>query len=504
MNTLELLTASQMVRADQLAIASGIASLTLMEAAGQAVAQEAVKMVSADAAIAVVCGPGNNGGDGFVAARLLAERGYAVTVVCLDGVADLKGDAAVMAGKWAGPIAAGEAAIPQACLVIDALFGAGLSRPLDGEAALLVTLINSSGIPVLAVDVPSGLDGSTGLAQGPVIEAARTVTFFRLKPGHLLVPGRTLCGEVIVADIGIPASVLKDIDCMTFANKPDLWLSHVPGLTSQTHKYTRGHAVVVSGPPDKTGAARLGARGALRMGAGLVTVASPTAAMAVNAAHLTAIMVAGFDGPRGLADILSDGRRNATLIGPGAGVSLATRLLVQVALEFDAAMVLDADALTSFTLDQDDDAELVVGHLFTLIQENPSRPVVMTPHEGEFKRIFPDLAEGKAGSKLDRARQAAVRSGATIILKGADTMIASPDGRAAINSNAPPTLATAGSGDVLAGFVTGLLAQGMPPFEAACAAVWLHGECATLFGPGLIAEDLPEILPRVLAALFAR
>jgi ADP-dependent NAD(P)H-hydrate dehydratase / NAD(P)H-hydrate epimerase len=504
MNTLELLTASQMARADQLAIASGIASLALMEAAGQAVAHEAVKMVAADAAITVVCGPGNNGGDGFAAARLLAERGYAVTVVCLSRVADLKGDAAVMAGKWVGPIAAGEAAIPQACLVIDALFGAGLSRPLDGEAALLVTLINSSGIPVLAVDVPSGLDGSTGLADGPVIEATRTVTFFRLKPGHLLVPGRTLCGEVIVADIGIPASVLKDIDCMTFANKPGLWQSHVPGLTSKTHKYTRGHAVVVSGPPDKTGAARLGARGALRMGAGLVTVASPTAAMAVNTAHLTAIMVAGFDGPRGLADILSDGRRNATLIGPGAGVSLATRLLVQVALEFDAATVLDADALTSFTLDQDDDADPVVLHLFTLIQENPIRSVIMTPHEGEFKRIFPDLAEGKAGSKLDRARHAAVRSGATIILKGADTVIASPDGRAAINSNAPPTLATAGSGDVLAGFVTGLLAQGMPSFEAACAAVWLHGECATLFGPGLIAEDLPEILPCALAGLITR
>lgn len=241
----------------------------------------------------------------------------------------------------------------------------------------------------------------------------------------------------------------------------------------------------------------MGARGALRAGAGLVTVASPPDAVAVNAAHLTAIMIKGFDGPRGLAEILSDARKNAVLIGPGAGVSLATRLLVQVVLEFDAACVLDADALTSFTLDQDDDDVPVVTHLFDLAKENPSRSVVMTPHEGEFKRLFPDLA----GSKLVRARAAAERAGAIVVLKGADTVIASPDGRAAINDNAPPWLATAGSGDVLAGFVTGLLAQGMPAFDAACAAVWLHGECANLLGRGLIAEDLPEMLPRALARL---
>jgi ADP-dependent NAD(P)H-hydrate dehydratase / NAD(P)H-hydrate epimerase len=278
-------------------------------------------------------------------------------------------------------------------------------------------------------------------------------------------------------------------------NEPTLWAARYPWPAVGGHKYTRGHVVVVSGPAHATGAARLGARGALRVGAGLVTVASPPDAIATNAAHLTAIMLAPFDGARGLADILSDERRNAILIGPGAGVSLATRLLVQVALEFDAACVLDADALTSFTIDQDDDAEPMATHLFTLIAENPQRRIVMTPHEGEFKRLFGELP----GSKLDRAREAAKISGAVVVLKGADTVIAAPDGRAAINDNAPPWLATAGSGDVLAGMITGLLAQGMSAFDAACAAVWLHGECARLFGVGLIAEDLPEMLPQVLA-----
>jgi ADP-dependent NAD(P)H-hydrate dehydratase / NAD(P)H-hydrate epimerase len=283
------------------------------------------------------------------------------------------------------------------------------------------------------------------------------------------------------------------------ANQPSLWQQHYPWPSPDSHKYTRGHAVVVSGPAHATGAARLAARGALRIGAGLVTVASPPDAVAANAAHLTAIMLAPFDGARGLAGILSDERRNAVLIGPGAGVSLATRLLVQVALEFDAAVVLDADALTSFTLDQDDDVEPVVTHLFGLIAETPHRPVVLTPHEGEFKRVFGTLP----GSKLERAQAAAKLSGAVIVLKGANTVIATPDGRTAVNDNAPPWLATAGSGDVLAGMITGLLAQGMAAFDAACAAVWLHGECATAFGPGLIAEDLPEMLPRVLATLYA-
>lgn len=495
---LELLTTDEMTRADGLAVAAGVPSLTLMENAGRAVAEVAAGMAAPGARVVVLCGPGNNGGDGFVAARLLAERGYRVRVVVLGSREVLKGDAAVMAARWGGAVEAlGARSIGDAALIVDAIFGAGLARPVEGAAADAIAAANASRVPVLAVDVPSGLDGSTGAASGPVIQAAKTVTFFRRKPGHVLLPGRALCGEVVVADIGIPDAVAGQVGSRAFVNEPGLWCGVFPHVRADGHKYTRGHAVVVSGPMHATGAARLGARGALRIGAGLVTVASPMEAVGVNAAHLTAIMIVPFAGPRGLGEVLSDARKNAVLIGPGAGVSLATRLLMQVALEFEAAVVLDADALTSFTLDQDDDADPVVGHLFTLIGENVQRAVVMTPHEGEFKRVFPDLA----GSKLERARAAAKRSGAVVVLKGADTVVAAPDGRAAINGNAPPWLATAGSGDVLAGFVTGLLAQGMPAFEAACAAVWVHGECGTCVGRGLIAEDLPEVVGKFLGQI---
>lgn len=495
----ELLTCAEMARADALAVAAGVPSLTLMENAGRAVADEAAKMVAPGAKIAVLCGPGNNGGDGFVSARYLKERGYQVRVACLVPLDQLKGDAAEMAKGLAGAVAEGDQI--DLCgveLIIDALFGAGLSRPIDGECADLLCRVNLDW-PVLSVDVPSGLDGNSGQPLGPVVSATRTVTFFRRKPGHVLMPGRAYCGEVVVADIGIPEVVLSEIRPTALVNSLSFyhWRGWLPRARLDAHKYTRGHAVVVSGPAHRTGAARLAARGALRVGAGLVTVASPMDAVAVNAARLTAIMIAPFEGARGLGEILSDARKNAVLLGPAAGVSPATRLLVQVVLEFDAAVVLDADALTSFTLDQQDDPEPVMNHLFALIKEKPERPVVITPHEGEFKRLFPDLT----GSKLERARAAAERSGAVVVLKGADTVIAAPDGRAAINDNAPPTLATAGSGDVLAGFIAGLLAQRMPAYYAACAGVWLHGECANVFGPGLIAEDIPEMLPRALARL---
>ena len=525
---LELLTTAEMAEADRLAIAAGVPSLVLMENAGRAVAEVAQQMVLARARIAVLCGPGNNGGDGFVAARLLRERGYDVRVACLVDVAALKGDAAEMARRWGGEVepvpdlgsallgpvldvehlAQSTFSIIGSDLIVDALLGAGLDRPLAGTVADVVRVLRKIFLGlvqphltkrplILAVDVPTGVDGNSGGAGCRAMLADRTVTFFRRKPGHVLLPGRTCCGPLTVADIGIPPSVLSTILPQASANGAAIWLDRLPSLRAVSHKYTRGHAVVVSGAAESTGAARLGARGALRIGAGLVTVASPPAAIATNAAHLTAIMLKAFEGPRSLAEILSDARKNAVLIGPGAGVGIATRLLVQVVLEFDAAVVLDADALTSFTLDQQDDPEPVDNHLFSAIKEKPERAVVLTPHEGEFKRLFPDLT----GSKLERARAAAKLAGAVVILKGADTVIAAPDGMAAINENAPPTLATAGSGDVLAGFVAGLLAQRMPAFQAACAAVWLHGECATMFGAGLIAEDLPEILPRVLGKL---
>lgn len=509
----ELLTAEEMGRADALAIAAGVPGLSLMEAAGRAVADAAVDLVAGKGtAIAVLCGPGNNGGDGFVAARLLRERGYRVRVGLLGS---LTGDAAVMAERWGADV---ESLTPttlnDADLIIDALFGAGLSRPLDGVAAEVVAAINASGKPVLAVDVPSGFDGTTGCADGAVVQATRTVTFFRLKPGHLLLPGRRLCGDVRVADIGIPARVLDEIGTRTFVNRPTLWQPAYAVPSLDAHKYTRGHAVVVSGPAESTGAARLGARGALRIGAGLVTLVGSGAATAINATHCTAVMVRAIPSDGTLTEFLSDRRRNAVLIGPGAGVAATTAASVMTVLGSAAAAVLDADALTSFVIDvaeapvkaaglgfvlRSADPEPVKEGLFEAIRAREA-PVVLTPHEGEFKRLFGEIA----GSKLDRARQAAAVSGAVVVLKGPDTVIAAPDGRAAINDNAPPWLATAGSGDVLAGFVTGLLAQRMPAFEAACTAVWLHGECANRFGVGLIAEDLPETLPPVLARLHEK
>ena len=490
MNRLELLTTDEMARADALAVAAGVASLTLMENAGRAVSDVAWQRLKRGDKVLVACGPGNNGGDGFVAARHLKERGCEVVVALLGDRVALKGDAAVMAELWEGSI---ERAAPplagDAALIIDALFGAGLKRALDGVAAAMVEAMNAAGrrgVPVVSVDVPSGLDGSTGFDAGPVVQATETVTFFRRKPGHLLLPGRLLCGGVTVADISIPESVLESLGVRTHANAPALWLQQYPRPLLDGHMYSRGHSAVVAGPAHATGAARMAARGALRIGAGLVTVASPLESVVVNAAHVTAIMLHPFEGANGVADVLADERRNAVLIGPANGVGETTRRMVEIVLASRAAAVLDADALVSYA----GDCEALCG----LIQRRANRNVVLTPHEGEFKRLFGDLE----GSKLERAREAADKSGAVVILKGPDTVIASPDGRAAVNENAPPWLATAGSGDVLAGFVTGLLAQSMPAFEAACAAVWLHGECANVFGPGLIAEDLPVVLPYVL------
>lgn len=488
MSGLELLTTLEMAEADRLASTRGVSGMILMENAGRAVA-DAAERLSTGAPIAILCGPGNNGGDGFVAARLLQERGHDVRLALLGSPENLKGDAARMAKLWTGEIRPwNEEVLEGAGLVIDAIFGAGLSRPLSDEVLRLTTVLTARQLPVLAVDVPTGLDGTSGRVFDGAVRALETVTFFRRKPGHLLEPGRTHCGRVTLADIGIPLEVLEVIRPRAFANAPELWREHFPRPRTSGHKYTRGHAVVVSGPAHATGAARLGARGALRMGAGLVTIASPLDAVAVNAAHLTAIMLQPAALPQGLADVLADTRRNSVLIGPGTGVSSATRQMVEIALASRAGVVLDADALTSFA-----DFRAL---LFARIKGRNGSPTVLTPHEGEFARLFG--APDPVVSKLERARKAAALSGAIMVLKGTDTIIACPEGRAAINENAPPSLATAGSGDVLAGFITGLLAQGMPEFEAACAGVWLHGECANRFGPGLISEDLPEVLPEVL------
>ena len=474
----EILTTAQMARADAYAVDHGIPSLILMENAGRAVA-DAITARFRPCVVTVLCGPGNNGGDGFAVARLLEEEGFTVRVA---HDADPQGaDAAAMSEKWKGArLALTPAALDGAKLVVDALFGAGLSRPLAGATAQMVEALND--LPVVAIDVPSGVSGDTGQPLGAVyVTAALTVTFFRKNPAHLLLPGRELCGELVVADIGIPAEAAST---SLHENTPALW--RYPWPRAQGHKYDRGHCVVVCGPAHATGAARLAARGALRIGAGLVSIASPPDALAVNAAHLTAVMLKPFEGASGLAHLLEDKRLNAVVIGPGLGVGGETRALVDAVLRSGAAIVLDADALTSFM----DDPEA----LFARLHDR----CVLTPHAGEFERLFPGLLDD---DKVAATRAAAERSGAVVLLKGNDTVIAAPDGRCAINANAPPALGTAGAGDVLAGFIAGLLAQGMAAFDAAACGAWLHGDAAARFGPGLIAEDLPEILPQSLKAL---
>ena len=488
---IELLTPVEMGEADRLTIAGGTPGIRLMERAGRAVA-DAVARRPLGTRVAIVCGPGNNGGDGFVAARILAERGFPVSVGLLGARERLKGDAAETAALWRGPVApAADLDLTTAGVIVDALFGAGLDRPLEGEAAEIVRRINAAEVEVVAVDLPSGISGATGEVLGTAVEAEETVTFFRRKPGHVLMPGRLHTGKLRLADIGIPDRVLERIAPKTRLNRPELWRGALPALSAAGHKYHRGHAVVVSGSMAHTGAARLAARGALRAGAGLVTVASPPDALAVNAAHLTAIMLRRMEGAAGLSEILSDDRLNAVILGPALGVGEETRLMVEAALRAPPAVVLDADGITSFTKEPE--------RLFSLVRGR-SAPVVLTPHDGEFARLFPDLA--KEPGKLDRARGAADRSGAVVLLKGPDTVVAAPDGRASIADNAPPHLATAGSGDVLAGIIGGLLSRRLPAFEAASAAVWMHGEAGNVAGIGLIAEDLPEALPKVLSGLF--
>lgn len=500
---LEVLTARQMAEADRLTVAAGISEFRLMERAGSAVADVCLACLAdtEKGRTVVLCGPGNNGGDGFVAARLLRGAGHDVAVAAVASLEHMRGEALLAAQAWDGPVESlDDVDLAGAGLLVDALFGAGLARPLTGATANIVERVNASGKPIVAVDVPSGIHGDTGQAMGVAVRATTTVTFFRLKPGHLLLPGRLRCGKIVLADIGIATETLGEIAPNTLFNTPRLWRRDYPVPSSDGHKYSRGHALVVSGPMPTTGAARLAARGALRIGAGLVTVASPTDALSAHAAQLTSIMLRVADGPEAVGRLLEDARMNAVVIGPGLGVGDTTRALVRAALTAAAdrhrrSFVLDADALTSFA----GDASALAG----LISDAPGA-VVVTPHDGEFSRLFEHEGDDfRSASKLVRARAGAARLGAILVLKGDDTVIAQPDGRASIAAGEAPWLATAGSGDVLAGMVGGLLAQGMPGFEATCAAVYLHAAAARHFGPGLISEDLPETLPIVLRELLA-
>ncbi|MGE0063149.1 MAG: NAD(P)H-hydrate dehydratase [Xanthobacteraceae bacterium] len=491
---MELLTTAEMAEADRLTIAGGVPGIDLLERAGAAVA-DAVAALAAGKTVTVVAGPGNNGGDGFVAARRLMERGYAVRLALVGDRGRLEGDAALAAARWSGPVeGADPAALAAADIAVDALFGAGLAREVEGLPRAMIEAINALGKPVIAVDLPSGINGDSGAVMGAAVRATGTVTFFRRKPGHLLLPGRLHCGRLQVTDIGIPSRVLETVRPQTFANEPSLWWPSFPQPTAEGHKYGRGHAVVVSGGLASTGAGRLAARGALRIGAGLVTIASPREALSAQAAENLAVMVKPVDGAAELGAFMADRRRNALVLGPGGGVGPAMREQVAAGLASGAAVVLDADALTSFA----DEAEALAAAIAAL----PQRSVVLTPHEGEFSRLFNSINKNPIlNSKLEKARSAARVIRAVLLLKGADTVVAAPDGRASISAHAPPTLATAGSGDVLAGMIAGLLAQGAPAFEAASAAVWMHGDAALRFGPGLISEDLPDQLPAVLRGL---
>lgn len=501
-----LLVPSEMAEADRRTIASGTAGIVLMRRAGAAVARAALVLQQqkglAGRPVLVLCGPGNNGGDGFVSAAVLRSWGVPVQLYLLAKRETLSRDAGEAADAFerAGGVTVALADVgqiraalqeTQGLVVIDALYGAGLSRPLEGLAAAVVEAINRSGCPVLAVDVPSGLDGGNGTATGAVVQADRTVTFARKKPGHLLFPGRLLCGITDVCDIGITNETIVAVAPSVRRNGPSAWPCPLPRPRRDAHKYSRGSVLAFAGPFSMTGAIRLAAEAALRVGAGLVTVACDPSSTAALVSHLTAVMVRPLRAPAELEAALADPRLSACLVGPGAGRSEARApALVDLVLHLAGArpaLVLDADALSVFKGEP--------AALFMRLKQR-SVPAVLTPHAGEFRALFPDLGQV---DRLSSVRTAAQRSGSIVVLKGPDTLIAAPDGRAYINDNAPPCLATAGSGDVLAGLVAGLLAQAVPAFEAAAMAVYLHGAAGAICGEGMTAEDLLPALPQVLA-----
>lgn len=493
----EVLTPNEMARADRLAIAAGpLDGYGLMLRAGASVAREILVRFADAPRVAVLCGPGNNGGDGYVAASLLREAGVAVDLYAL-GLPRSGSDAAIAARAWEGlsePLASFRPTKGE--IVVDALFGAGFSRALEGDAAAAVQACRAAGARVVAIDVPSGVDGATGEAAGDAFMATLTVTFARPKPGHLLQPGRRVCGEVVVADIGIGEDVIGEVGSQLNSNVPSLWLADFPVPVDDTHKYRRGHVAIFSGGIAATGAARLSALAAARAGAGAVTMLSPPDAIAVNGAHLTSVILRKAGSMEDVDAFLADRRPAAMVFGPGLDPKPKVgQFLVELIGRLDAStvVVVDASALTSLASDPQP--------LFEAMQRLDGARLVLTPHDGEFARLFPDLAS--VPSKVERARAAAARARCVVVLKGPDTVIAEPGGRAAINVNGTPLLATAGSGDVLSGIVAGLAAQRMPPFQAACAAVWLHAEAATGFGPGLIAEDLPQALLPVLRRVYA-
>jgi hydroxyethylthiazole kinase-like uncharacterized protein yjeF len=476
----EIMTVAEMTAADRAAAEAGTPTTVLMERAGRAVA-EVVRERYARCPTVIWCGPGDNGGDGYVIARHLKRRGWPVRVEALAPPASPA--ARWAAARWKGEVGPLVSGPGSAALYIDCLFGAGLSRPLEGEVDRLARVMPGAA-RIVAVDVPSGVLGDTGLPLGErALKAELTVTFHRRKPAHVLAQGRAACGEVVVVDIGLEAVG----EGRLLENEPGLWAERFPWPAVDAHKHARGRMMAVSGEAWNTGAARLAARGALRIGAGVVTVLSPPNALAVNAAHLEAIMLAPFESEHDLQTRAA--KADAVVIGPAAGVGETTMRHVFALARNGAALIVDADALTSFAEDP--------AALFPALD----RDDVLTPHPGEFERVFPGLLAASP-ERIAATREAARRAGAVVLLKGPDTVVAAPDGRAAVNLNGAPWLATAGAGDVLAGFIAGLIAQGMESFEAACAGAWIHAEAGATHGPGLIAEDLPDLASGVLGNLW--
>ncbi|WP_421361057.1 NAD(P)H-hydrate dehydratase [Agrobacterium rosae] len=468
-----------MARVDACAETSGISIASLMERAGQAVAASALKHYPQAIRYVVLCGTGNNGGDGFVAARALQQSGADVAVYLFGDAGKLKGAARQAFEALDSPVDALDRYDPRfGDVVIDAIFGAGLSRDVPDDVDAIIGKVEAASIPVIAIDLPSGLCGRRGVALGRAFRAERTVTFVARKPGHVLMPGRTLCGSVDVFDIGIPQRILKKHCGSIVENHPGLWMNAFPKANEDTHKFKRGHLTVFSGPSHATGAARMTAMAGFRAGAGIVTIAAPHEALGVLSVTLTAVMVSAIETDEELEAWRDDKRHATYVLGPGFGDMEKARRFVS--LVKDKALVLDADGITAFRQEPK--------QLFDLFANDAPR--ILTPHEGEFGRLFPAIAADDNLSKIEKAQAAAALSNAVIVYKGADTVIAAPDGRAAVNTNAPSSLATAGSGDVLAGIAGGFLAQQVPAFEAAAAAVWLHGDTAQRLGAGLTAEDL--------------
>ncbi len=483
----DILTTRDCGRCDAYADAEGVPRIALMDRAGRGLADAVIARWSRRP-VAVLCGPGNNGGDGYVAARYLERAGWSVTIYAQSDPAKLTGDAAWAHGEWAGAVLPLEGFSPSDyALVIDALFGAGLTRPLEGIAADCVTALARSECVVVSADVPSGVFGDRSARPDVAFAADLYVTFNNLKPAHVLEPAAAACGEVQVVDIGIPPAWTDQIDRLARLNSPEAWWDGFPRREAGTHKHREGRLVVFSGGASSTGAARLAAHAGLRMGAGLVTLASPPSALQVNASALTAVMLACWEAEESLA-LLAERRASAFVAGPALGLEERAASAVQACLESGLPGVVDADALTLLA-ERGEDGLQGLG---------PQH--VLTPHAGEFERLFPGLLEA-CDNEIFATRQAADLAGCTILLKGAATVIAVPGGDCRVNRHAHPRLATAGSGDVLAGMIGALLARGMPGFDAACAAAWLHGDIAQTSPEGLIAEDLVARLPARLDEL---